>query len=324
MRIEEEFPYREYNYCDYRCDTCEFSVECPINREALKAEEEGKDWSEVVGDSFKEARELVEAFMEREGFEMPSEEELREIEDEQREIDEKVSQTAAHGLANDYMLKVMDFLKRIPAMALFLSGLEEARTDLECYSTIIPVKLTRTLGSLFEFLAEEDDFHLLDAYLTSRVVYKALHKSLSAVDQMKRSWTGDPEELDELEALLLEIRKEFRREFPFEILLSLLFRVVNRFKTGSEYLKFNYIKSYHRFRAIRVMRRKCGPLRRTIRPTVGKSVSRRGRPRPDPNPGLYRRTSGTGRGTLGALKRELGRRHSFCFRNKADHREIRR
>ena len=323
MRIEEEFPYREYNYCDYRCDTCEFSAECPVNREALKAEEEGKDWSEVVGDSVKEAREWLETFLVREGFEVPSEDELREIEDEQREIEQKVSQTAAYGLANDYMLNVTDFLKRIPAMALFLSGLEEARADLECYSTIIPVKLTRTLGSLFEFLAEEDDFLLLDAYLTSRVVYKGLHKSLSAVEQMKRSWTGDLEELDELEALLLEIRKEFRREFPFEILLSLLSRMVNRFKTGSEYLKFNYIKSYHRFRAIREMRRKCGPYRRTIRPTAGKSVSRRGRPRPDPNPGLYRRTSGTGRGTLYARKRRLGRRRPFCFINKAAHREIR-
>lgn len=165
--------------------------------------------------------------MEEEGIEMPTEDELREVENERRKIEEKVRKTSAHRLAHDYMSKVLDFFKKIPSMALVLSGLEEARADLESYSTIIPVKLHRTLSSLYEFAAEEDEFHLIDAYYTSLVVYKALHKSLLAVGQMKKSWTDVPEELLELECLLLEIRKEFRREFPFEILLVLLHRMVN-------------------------------------------------------------------------------------------------
>lgn len=76
--------------------------------------------------------------------------------------------------------------------------------------------------SLCEFVAEEDDFHLLDAFLTSQVVYKALHKSMKALEQIKKTMTEVPEELLELERLLLEIKVEFRREFPFEILLTLI------------------------------------------------------------------------------------------------------
>jgi hypothetical protein len=76
--------------------------------------------------------------------------------------------------------------------------------------------------SLYEFVAEEDDFHLVDAFLTSRVVYKALHKSMVALEQLKKTMAEVPEELLELERLLLEIRAEFRREFPFEILLDII------------------------------------------------------------------------------------------------------
>jgi hypothetical protein len=224
MNKEDEFPYGHYNYCDYRCETCEFIAKCPVFQEELKAEQEGKDWVEVLQDNFKKTRDMLQTFMDENDIEISPGDEDLEFEDKYQKINEEVEKKPAHRLAYDYMTMAMDFLKTYPAASLVLSGLEEARADLESYSTLIPVKLHRTLMSLYEFVDDEDDFHLLDAYLTSRVVYKALHKSLVAVEQIRKVWTWADvqEDLDELESLLLEIRIEFKREFPFEILISLI------------------------------------------------------------------------------------------------------
>lgn len=224
MNKEDEFPYAHYNYCDYRCETCEFCAKCPVYQEELKAEQEGKNWVEVLEDNFKKTRDMLQSYMDENDIEISPEDEDLEFEDKYQKIKEEVEEKPAHRLAYDYMTVAMDFLKTYPAASLVLSGLEEARADLESYSTLIPVKLHRALTSLYEFVDDEDDFHLLDAYLTSRVVYKALNKSLAAVDEIRKvwTWTDVQEELDEMESLLLEIRIEFKREFPFEILLSLI------------------------------------------------------------------------------------------------------
>jgi len=220
MNLEDEFPYGHYNYCDYRCEKCEFSGTCSVYQEELEAIEEGKDWQEVLEDSFEKTRSMIETFMEEEGIEVSPEDDDFEI--EYKKIQDKAKKNPVHRLANDYMSMAMDFLKKCPPAMLVLSGLDEERDDLEYYCTLIPGKLHRTLASLYHFVDEEDDFHLVDAYLTSLVVYKALNKSLAAVEQMKKVMEGAAEELNRLEDLLLEIRIKFRREFPFEILLVLL------------------------------------------------------------------------------------------------------
>jgi hypothetical protein len=45
---------------------------------------------------------------------------------------------------------------------------------------------------------------------------------MKALEQIKKTMVEVPEELFELERLLLEIRAESRREFPFEILLAII------------------------------------------------------------------------------------------------------
>jgi hypothetical protein len=232
MNKEDEFPYSHYNYCDYRCEICEFSEKCPVYQEELLSEQEGKNWVEVLEENFKKTRDMLQTFMDENDSEISPEDEDAEFEDKYRKIQEEVEKKPGLRLAYDYMSKAVDFLNTYPAASLVLSGLEEARADLESYSTLIPVKLHRTLMSLYEFVDDEDDFHLLDAYLTSRVVYKALHKSLAAVEQIRGVWiwADVQEELDELESLLLEIQIEFKREFPFEILLSLIDRFKNSHK----------------------------------------------------------------------------------------------
>jgi hypothetical protein len=221
--IEEEFPYRPYNYCDYRCEKCGFNSECPVFKKELQAKQEGQHWTEVLKNSFRDTKDMLLDKMKEMGLEITTDdEEVEKYEEEHRKMEEEVEKKPALRLAYDYMSKTLDFLEKCPSWGIIISGLWESGEDLGSYCTLIPVKLHRTLMSLYEFVAEEDDFHLVDAFLTSRVVYKALHKSMAALEQIKKTMTEVPEELLELERLLLEIRTEFRREFPFEILLDII------------------------------------------------------------------------------------------------------
>jgi hypothetical protein len=226
MDTKDELTFGCYNYCDYRCDTCEYSAECPVYQEELKATQEGKDWTEVVKDSFAKTREMLRTYMEENDIELLPED--NEYEQEYNRIQEEVKKTDAHRLAHDYMSKAMAFLDGYPNAAFVFSGLRDPATDLGSYCTLLPVKLHRSLVSLYEFAFDEDDFHLMDAFLTSRVVYKALYKSLAAVKTIKKTMNDAPTELDELENLLLEIKTEFKNEFPFEIILAL----VNHYYSG--------------------------------------------------------------------------------------------
>ncbi len=216
----DDITYDLYNYCDYRCDKCDFSPECPVYQEEARFELEGKPWAEVLEENLHKTASLLQTIMEDEAIVFPPDGD--EFELEYQKIREEVDKKPSYQFAKDYMEETMAFLKSYSPAFLVLSRLDDAATDLGSYATILPVKVQRTLMSLCHFVIEEEDFHLADAYLTSQVVYKALHKSLEAVDHMRDVLEEDSRELDHLEALLLEIRNEYRREFPFEILILLL------------------------------------------------------------------------------------------------------
>lgn len=218
-----------YNYCDYRCEKCEFKDKCTVYAKELEAEEEGKDTFEVLKDSLQEAHEMLDQMLEEQDIDISDvdvEEEMKAL----RAIREDVANKPVVKLAFDYLSKIDDFFKEYKEQYIIPVLLSDAFSDLDWYKTLIPVKMQRTLNSFLQFALMEKEypeFPLEDAYHTSEVVYKGLWKSLSALRELKAALTDYSDILTELENLLIEITNEFRHEFPFMILMSLMQHIEN-------------------------------------------------------------------------------------------------
>jgi len=226
---DEDRKSSPYNYCDYRCEKCEFKDECTVYAQELEAEEEGKDTFEVLGDSLWEAHEMLDQMMEEQDIDI-SDEDVEEEMKALRAIREKVANKPVVKLAHDYLILIDDFFKEYKEQYLIPVLLSDAFSDLDWYKTLIPVKMQRALTSFLQFALidkEYPEFSLEDAYHTSEVVYKGLGKSLSAVRELKDALIDYSDTLAELENLLLTIVNEFRHEFPFMILMSLMQHIEN-------------------------------------------------------------------------------------------------
>lgn len=135
-----------------------------------------------------------------------------------REIEEHPLQL----MCFSYMEKSAEFFADYRQHYLTPSSLIDAFSNLAWYRTLLPVKMDRTLHSLFEFGVKEEHFPLEDAVLTSLVVYKSLRKSLSAVRELKNNLVDYQEILTELEELLVTIKTGLKHEFPFWIMMRIL------------------------------------------------------------------------------------------------------
>jgi hypothetical protein len=222
--IDEYPPPGPYNYCDYLCVKCEFNDECPVYAEELEAQKQGKNKLEALQDCLWEINEMLMQMIEKQDIDILVED--VEVDMKARsEIREQVANKTVVKLAYEYLNGVDDFFKDYQEHYLIPVLLSDAFSDLDWYKTIITSKMQRTLKSYLEFALLDSvfpEFSLEDAYHTSGVVYKALWKSLSAVRVLKEALTDYSNILTELENLLLEITNEFRHEFPFMILMSLM------------------------------------------------------------------------------------------------------
>lgn len=216
--MERKVKRAPYNYCDYRCEKCPVKDRCKVYQKELEEGYEDKDWFEILEDNLEEARKMIDKFIKENKIEiLPLNEE-----DPLEKIHIKVQKKHIIKLSNDYLIKTEDFLKDYRAQFLIIPELEEAFSDLNWYKTIIPVKIHRTLDSLQEFVVTEDEFFLEDAYYTSLVVYKSLWKSLSGIRTIKNTINKFQKRLLGLETLLIQIIVEFKKEFPFEIIIGMI------------------------------------------------------------------------------------------------------
>jgi len=216
--MERKLKRAPYNYCDYRCEKCPVKDKCKVYQKEIEEGYEDKDWFEILKENLEEAREMIDKFIKENKIEiLPLNEE-----DPFEKIHIEVQKKHIIKLSNDYLIKAGDFLNDYRARYLSLHGLKEPFSDLDWYKTIIPVKIHRTLDSLQEFVGTEDEFFLEDAYYTSLVVYKSLWKSLSAVRTIKDTIYEFQKRLIELETLLIQIIVEFKKEFPFEIIIGMI------------------------------------------------------------------------------------------------------
>jgi hypothetical protein len=217
---ENELSISPYNYCDYRCEKCEVREKCMVYNKEIEAQQEGKSVLEVMRESMEQAMDMIHEFIQENDIDISD---VLEEDESFGKIHKKVREKHVIKLGEEYMDKTWDFLDHYREHYLLIPvALDEAFSDLQWYRTLLPVKMHRTLSSLHHFIATGGEYNLEDAYFTSFVVYKALRKSLSAVETLKEALVDYQETLTDLENLLISIKNEFKHEFPFEILMSLL------------------------------------------------------------------------------------------------------
>jgi hypothetical protein len=220
---ERSLPISPYNYCDYRCEKCDATDRCLVYSRELEDRDQGKSMLESVSDSIKEAMDMVQEFIREKDIDISDA--MDDDENSFQRIHNMVKEIPVMKLGEEYLHKTMGFLKHYRERYLVPPLIEEAFADLSWYHTLLPVKMHRSLDSLYSFAQEErewGEFALEDAFLTSLVVYKALSKSLAAVETLKKTLTDYRKTLTELEDILVRIRRDFKHEFPFEILMGLL------------------------------------------------------------------------------------------------------
>lgn len=219
---DDAFAISPYNYCDYWCEKCLAQDQCVVYNKEVEAEEDGKNAFEVASENLENAIDMIHQFIEDNNIDIS--EMLEEVEDGALEkINREVRENPLLDMCHMYMEKSEDFFEHYRDRYLTPPFLVESFSNLGWYRTLLPVKMERTLHSLCEFSARGEEFILQDALLTSLVVYKSLRLSLSAVRELKDNLADYQDILTELEDILVAINTGLKHEFPFWILLRLLY-----------------------------------------------------------------------------------------------------
>lgn len=219
---DDDISISPYNYCDYWCERCIAQDQCVVYTKEVEAEEEGKNAFEVASDNLENAIDMIRQYIEDNNIDIAGM--LEEVDDDGsfEKIRQELQENPLLEMCHIYMERSEDFFEHYRDRYLTPPFLVEAFSNLGWYRTLLPVKMERTLHSLYEFAANEEEFTLQDALLTSLVVYKSLRLSLSAVRELKDNLADYQDVLTELEDLLVAINTGLKHEFPFWILLRLL------------------------------------------------------------------------------------------------------
>lgn len=239
--IDEEILVSPYNYCDYWCERCieEVKEKCLVYNKELEAAEEGKSTLEMMSEGLEQAFNMIHQFMQENDIDISKIMEEADEDDPFLKIHQEVKAKPLVKLCRDYLDKTETFLRDYREHYLTPPVLTDAFTNMGWYRTILPVKMERTLHSLYEFVAMADEYALQDAYFTSMVVYKSLNRSLKAVTVLKENLVDYQDILTEVEDILLNIKNELKHEFPFDLLVRILARHIagNKKKRAAKIVK---------------------------------------------------------------------------------------
>lgn len=242
----EKYQVSPYNYCDYRCKDCDTKDRCIIYQSDKKTRAEGTFPFETVNEDF---HNTLAAYWEPGRFEEDNIADIM-LEDAAAEavgadgdtdtqlpdIHPALKEKIVLHLGNRFQEKAETFINHYRDYHTVPAALKEAFYDLDWYRLLLPVKIHRALESCFMFSMGEDEFSLEDAYYTSLVVYKALWKAECAVETLRKHLIEYQDNLRELERIIIAMKWEFRHEYPIEIFLYLVKRVLAKTEPGHKAL----------------------------------------------------------------------------------------
>ena len=169
-----------YNACDYWCEKCEHTAECPVCEKTQKKVTSG-DFVEDVKESLDEALTMLHDMAEEFHIDLDGIADGDEEDVTSRVVDADPLVTLSH----DFALKAHKSLARIRP-----SVTEEIRAffeDLDWYHSLVAVKTHRAMRSLYEGFTE-------DAVDSAEVARKSAHKCITALAALSERCPGVGEE----------------------------------------------------------------------------------------------------------------------------------
>jgi cytochrome c556 len=149
---EEEIYIPPYNYCDYRCERCEYANECLVYKKDrvrrvahILRGEDPDDINTVledVGEEMEQAMEMIYEMAEEMGIDLDAEMD--------KDVEEEIfdpKDDPLYKLAYSFTLKTHDFLKNVEEKVLITPEIKTYFDELRWYHTLLSAKLYRALCS---------------------------------------------------------------------------------------------------------------------------------------------------------------------------------
>lgn len=172
--IHSETPY---NWCDYRCDRCEFTKRCAVYKDEkaakLKYFLQGRNpnsmdvTGEIIADSFEKSIELLKKMCEEKGFSWD------EIEKGAKDVPSPPDFRKAplFQAGEKFCLETHNFLKWAREEIFISPEIQNYFDELEYYSMLIPPKIVRMASA---HMHEDADYLNEDRRKTAAVIKRAM------------------------------------------------------------------------------------------------------------------------------------------------------
>jgi hypothetical protein len=211
------FEIPRYNYCDYRCEECDYAKECRVYREDVETKkkhvERGEDPNDMdivmqdLAESFKKTRELLGKSAKKWGID------LEKVVREAPEIEMVEPETfPLYRLAHSFTMSVHEFLGKVREEYLHEEMIKDFE-DLQWHHTLVSVKLARAFSSKHDEICD-DELNQQDAMLSASVSMRSANKCEGALNNMIDELPGLFSEVADLLSTLKEIKEGIEKEFP--------------------------------------------------------------------------------------------------------------
>lgn len=210
---EEEYTPSPYNYCDYRCDRCEYQETCKVYKDEqerlLEHYVRGEDphdpdiFMNDMKDIFDETRQMIVNIAQEEGFDIDSIEDV-----EVPRVDPK--EFVLYRLVREYSNEAHGFLKQLREEGITEEA-EEAYDDLMWYHTLIVAKTGR-LVSTFEDGVRDEKMQAIEEQGTLGVIDKCVRISRSALETMLSELPEHLQTIADLMELLKRVEQQINKD----------------------------------------------------------------------------------------------------------------
>lgn len=211
MKRPDDIP--PYNYCDYRCEECEYMETCKVyqkDRERrLMHQLKGEDPDDMrvvmedVKESFEEAMDMLRNQAEELGID------LNDISDDEARQPPEPEVFPLYRQSHEFTLKSHDLLKRLRETGFSEPSLKEEVDNFSWHHTVVSAKLARALTGKWE----GDDFSMEDATMSAQVALRSVCFCEGALKKMLNEIPELFNEILELLDLAKGVREGIEEEF---------------------------------------------------------------------------------------------------------------
>lgn len=212
--MAETYKPAPFNYCDYRCDRCEYTETCRVYKEdqerLLGHYVKGEDphdpevFLNDIQSIFAKTKQMISEMAEKQGIDISTapDQDVPEVKPEEYVI---------YRLAREYYKEANAFIKELERAGIS-DTTNDAYSDLVWYHTLIAAKTGRLVsGFIDDFL--EEDLRKIEENGTLQVIQKGIDLSRNALEIMLNEL---PDHLHTI-ANLMDLLKKIERQISVDI-----------------------------------------------------------------------------------------------------------